>query len=184
MRSVQRTSGKRSIARRRASLPIATARAGSAASSSIAAGERVGVARLHEQAGLAVAHEVLEAADRGGDHGPRPLHRLERDHAEALAERRHDDGERLLDRALHRRDVAEEPHGAVEPELAREILEPVLEHAAARDLERRVGPLVEHLPERAQQHDVALDRDQAADAEEARRVAGVRRRARRPAAMP
>ena len=39
---------------------------------------------------------------------------------------------------------------------------------------RRVGPLVEHLPERAQQHDVALDRDQAADAEEARRVAGVR----------
>ena len=50
----------------------------------------------------------------------------------------------------------------------------MLEHAAARDVERRVGPLVEHLPERAQQHDMALDRDQAADAEEARRVAGVR----------
>ena len=71
--------------------------------------ERVGVAGRHEQAGLAVAHEVLEPADRRCDHGPRALHRLERDHAEALAERRHDDRERLLDRALHRRDVAEEP---------------------------------------------------------------------------
>ena len=42
------------------------------------------------------------------DHGPRALHRLERDHAEALAERRHDDDLRLLDRVLDRRDVAEE----------------------------------------------------------------------------
>ena len=61
-------------------------------------GERLGFARRHEQAGLAVADEVLEAADRGGDHRPRPLHRLERDHPEAFAERRHDDRERLLDR--------------------------------------------------------------------------------------
>ena len=51
-----------------------------------------------EQARLAVADEVLEPADRRGDHRPRALHRLERDHAEALAERRHDDDVRLLDR--------------------------------------------------------------------------------------
>ena len=60
------------------------------------------------------------------------------------------------------------------PELAGEILQAVLEHAAARDLERRVGPHIEHLAERAQEHDMPLDRDQAADAEEPRRVAGVR----------
>ena len=47
--------------------------------------------------------------------------------------------------ALDRRHVAEEAHRLVEAELAREILEPVLEHAAAGDVEPRVGPLVEHL---------------------------------------
>ena len=45
--------------------------------------------------GLAVADDLAEAADRRGDHRPRALHRLERDHAEALAHRRDDDDRRL-----------------------------------------------------------------------------------------
>ena len=118
-------------------------------------GERLGVPGLDEQARLAVAHEILEPADRGGDHRPRALHRLERHHPEALAERRHDDRHRVLDRPLDGRHVAEEADGAVQPELAREILQPVLEHAAPGDLERHVGPLVEDPPERraAARHD-------------------------------
>ena len=79
--------------------------------------------------------------------------------------------------------MAEEAHRADQVELAREILQAVLEHAAAGDVEPRVGPRVEHPPERAQQDDVALDRDQAADAQEVRRVARVRLRLG-PGAIP
>ena len=140
--------------------------------------QRLGVAGRHEQARLSVPNEVLEPADRRRDHRPRALHRLERDHPEPLAERGDDDRQRILDRLLNGRHMAEEADGAVQPELAREVLEPVLEHAAAGDVERRVGPLVEHLPERAQQHDMSLDRDQAPDTEEAGRLAGVRLRLR------
>src|SRR5581483_2126069 len=75
-----------------------------------------------------------------------------------------------------RRHVAEKANRVLEVELASEVLEPVLEHAPPGDVEPRVGPLVEHAPEGTQKHDVTLDRDQATDAEEARRVAVVRLR--------
>ena len=92
---------------------------------------------LDEQPGLAVADELAEPADRGGDHRPRALHRLERDHPEALAHRRHDDDRRLLDRALDRRDVAEEAHRVGDAELARERPQRRLERPAAGDVEPR-----------------------------------------------
>src|SRR5207237_215399 len=84
-------------------------------------------------------HEVLEPADRSRDHRPRALHRLEGDHAEALSERGDDDGERVLDRLLDRRHVTEEAHRVEQVELAGEILEAVLEHATAGDVEARVN---------------------------------------------
>src|SRR5207253_8067738 len=58
-----------------------------------------------EQPRLALAHDVFQSSDRCGDHRPRALHGLERDHAEAFAERRHNHGERLLDSGLDRRHV-------------------------------------------------------------------------------
>ena len=41
--------------------------------------------------GAAVLDDLRQPADGAGDHRPAALHRLERDHPEALAERRHDD---------------------------------------------------------------------------------------------
>src|SRR5207253_5562938 len=73
--------------------------------------QRLRRARLDEQPRLAVPDELAEPADVGGDHRPTALHRLERHHAEALAERRHDEDRRVLDRPLDRRYVAEEAHG-------------------------------------------------------------------------
>ena len=54
-------------------------------------------------------------ADRARDHRPRALHRLERDHAEALPERRDDDDRGALDRLLHRRHEAEKSDGILSP---------------------------------------------------------------------
>ncbi len=62
--------------------------------------------------------------------------------------------------------MAEEANRPVEAELAREVLEAVLEDAAAGDVETSVRPRIEHRAERPEQDDVALDRDQPADAQE------------------
>jgi len=130
--------------------------------------ERLRLGDGDEQAGLAVADDVLEPADRRRDHGPPALHRLQCDHPEALAERRDDDDRRIVDRALRRRHVPEEPQRGAEVERVREVLQPALEHAAPCDVEPRLRALLEQLPERAQQDEMALDRDQAPDAEEVR----------------
>ena len=61
-------------------------------------GERLGLAARYEQAGFAVDDELAEAADLRGDDRPGALHRLERDHPEAFAERRHDDDRARVDR--------------------------------------------------------------------------------------
>ncbi len=82
-------------------------------------GKRLGFARGNEQPCLAFAYKIFQAADLRRDHRPTALHRLERDHPEALAERRHDDDLRLLDRPLDRSHVAEEAHLLREAELAR-----------------------------------------------------------------
>ena len=81
--------------------------------------EGVGVSRWNDDPGLTVGDDLRKPAHRARDDGPRALHRLERDHAEPLAERGHDDDRGVLDRLLHRRDEAEEANGVVEPELAR-----------------------------------------------------------------
>jgi hypothetical protein len=168
---VQRYSGKRSTPKRGGAGRVGRER-------EHRVGERLRLAGRYQQTGLAVAHKVLQPADRRRDHRARAFHRLERDHPETLAERRNHDRERLLDRALNRRHVPEEPHRFREAELACEILQPVLERAAPGNVESRLGAFVEHAAEGAQQDDVTLDRDQASDAEEAQLVAFVRRRLR------
>ena len=60
--------------------------------------ERLGVGGGHDEARLAVRDDLGQPADGARDHRPRPLHRLERDHAEPLAERGHDDDRGVLDR--------------------------------------------------------------------------------------
>ena len=79
--------------------------------------------------------------------------------------------------------MAEEAHRVVDAELLRERAQRRLERAAAGDVELQLRDLRSRLRERAQQHDVALDRDQAADAEQARARPGTAA-ARRPAAIP
>ena len=91
--------------------PICAASSRFPASADDRRAQRLGLAGRDEHARLAVADELAEAADRRGDHRPGALHRLERDHAEALAHRRDDDDGGPLDRALDRRDVAEEADG-------------------------------------------------------------------------
>ena len=83
---------------------------------------------------------------------------------------------RMLDRVLDRRYVAEEPHGVVHLELARERLQRRLQRPAAGDVERQAGHLLPRLREGAEQHDMALDRDQPADAEQPWQRLRVRRR--------
>ena len=82
----------------------------------------------------------------------------------------------VLDRRLDRRDVAEEAHRVVDPELPRERAQRRLERPAAGDVELEPRDPAPRLRERAQQDDVALDRDQAADAEQPRHAPVVRRR--------
>ena len=165
--------------------PIASAPSGSFASRSIASASASASPRRDEQTRLALADEVLEPADRGGDHRPRALHRLERDHPEALAERRHDDARATprsrAGRASRGRGSA--PRRSSPSSRARSF-RPCSSTPRPGDVEPRVGPLVEHAAERAQQHDVPLDRDQAADAEEARRARRRTARGSGPAAIP
>src|SRR5207248_2108993 len=81
---------------------------------------------------------------------------------------------RLLDRTLDRGDVAEEAHGVLDPELLRERAECGLERSTAGEAELEGRDVLPCLGERAQQDDMALDRDQPPDARQARRVAAVR----------
>ena len=118
--------------------------------------------------GLAVGDDLGKSADRARDHRARPLHGLERDHPEAFSERRHDHDRGVLDRLLHRRDEAEEAHRVLEPELARVGLEGGLERPAPGDVEHHVGHTCARLRQRTEQDEVTLDRDEAADAEQAR----------------
>jgi len=139
-------------------------------------GKRLHLGNRHEVAGLAVDDELAEPADLRRDHRPRPLHRLERDEPETLPQRRHDDAGGLLDRALNRGDEAEEAHRVVEAELTDERAQRGPEHAPACDLDAEVRHLLARFRQRAQEDDVALDRDQPADAEHVLPVALVRRR--------
>ena len=86
------------------------------------------------------------------------------------------DDRRALDRRLDRRDLAEEAHGVGDVELSRECLQRRLEWAAPGDLELEIRQLLPRLGKRSQQDDVAFDRDQTPDAEQARHVFGVRHR--------
>src|SRR5439155_16373106 len=63
--------------------------------------------------------------------------------------------------------------GVGDSKLARERLQRRFERAMTRDLELEIRQLLPRLGERAQQDDVALDRDQAPDAEQARHVSRV-----------
>ena len=156
--------------------PISAARAEVRRQSDDRVRQRLGLAGRHEVAGDAVLDELAEAADLCGDHRPRTFHRLQRDHPEALAHRRHDDDRRLLDRPLDRRDVAEEPHRVFDLELFGQRAQRRLERAASRNVEPQGRHLPPRLRKRAQQDDVALDRDQTSDAEEPRLARAVRPR--------
>ena len=72
-------------ARSRPAFPIAAARERFPASATIASASARG--RLKERHPLVVGDYLGQAPDRAGNHRARSLHRLERDHAEALAER-------------------------------------------------------------------------------------------------
>ena len=141
MRSVQKLCRNRESARRRPAAPISPREVEIAGELDDRVAQRLRLAGRHEQARLAVAHELAEPADRGGDHRARTLHRLERDHAEALAHRRDDDDRGALDRGLDRRDLAEEAHGVGDAELARERLQRRLERPAPGDLELEIRQL-------------------------------------------
>ena len=121
-------------------------------------GERLRVAGRDDEARLAVGDDLGQAADVARDHRPAALHRLQRDHAEALAERRDDDGSRGLDRALDRRDEPQEANRLREAELVRVRLERGLERPLSRDVEHEVGDAAAGLRERAQEDEMALDR--------------------------
>ena len=114
-----------------------------------------------EQAGAAVLHDLGKPADGARDHGPPALHRLERDHPEALAERRHDDDLRALEDLTDALDVTEERDDVVEAEPAHRRAEVGLERAVAGDLERDAGEVAPSGGERVEEHVVPLDRDQA-----------------------
>ena len=61
--------------------------------------------------------DLGKPSDGARDHGPAALHRLERDHPEALAERRHDDDLRALEDLTDALDATEERDDVVEAEL-------------------------------------------------------------------
>src|SRR3954447_23514837 len=138
--------------------------------------ERRRLACCDEDAGLAVAHQLAEAADRRRDDRTGTLHRLEGHHAEALAHRGHHNDSRPLDRALDGRDVTEKADRARDAELERKRSQRRLERPSSRYLELEVWQLTLRFGERAKEHDVALDGNQAADAEEPRDTVCIRLR--------
>ena len=78
-------------------------------------GERLGVRGRDDEPRLPVGDDLGKPAHGARDDRPRALHGLERDHAEPLAERGHDDDRRVLDRGLHGRHEAEEADGVSTP---------------------------------------------------------------------
>src|SRR5207245_7649354 len=68
----------------------------------------------------------------------------------------------------------EELHGIADTELLREGTQRRLERPAAGDVQPQTRQLAPRLRQRAQQHDVALDRDQASDAQKPKLGPGVR----------
>ena len=128
-----------------------------------------GIARRHEQAGLAVGDDLRQPADGARDHRSAALHRLERDHAEALAERRDDDDRGALQHRPGGRDPPEErtarrARGARRrAELARSGPSPAISSVERGDVEASAR-------ERIEQRVVTLDRDEPADAPRAGRA--------------
>ena len=136
--------------------------------------ERVGVARRHEQTGLAGDDDLGQAADGAGDDRTTALHRLERHHAEALAERRHEHDRRALHHARapgtwpRKRTVPSRPSAlACARSSASSGPEPAISSSSP-------GSSRAAIDDRAQERVVALDRHEPADDGEPGRVAGVR----------
>ncbi len=98
-------------------------------------GERLGVRGRDDEPRLPVGDDLGKPAHGARDDRPRALHGLERDHAEPLAERGHDDDRRVLDRGLHGRHEAEEADGVLHPDLTRVRLQRRRERTASRDVE-------------------------------------------------
>ena len=127
----------------------------------------------NEETRDAVLDELAQTADLGRNHRSCALHRLERDHAETFAHRGDDDDRGVLDRLLHRRDVAQETDRVPELELHCKGAQRRLQRTPSRDVELQVRNSAARCRERSQQHDVTLDRDQTTDAEQHRHGPGV-----------
>ena len=123
--------------------------------------ERVGVARRHQEPGLAVgADDLGQRAARGGDQRHAARHRLDRREREALVERRHDRDLGLgveLDDALGG-DARHEPHRVVEAEPLDERGDLALVLGLADEHELGVVALGAHLGQRLEQRHEALHR--------------------------
>ena len=97
--------------------------------------QRRRVVRRDEETRLAVVDDLGQPTDADRDHGPPALHRLERNHPEALAARGDDDDRGALHRRPGRRDPPEEAH-AVAERTARDVcLELGAQRPVADDLE-------------------------------------------------
>jgi len=83
-------------------------------------GERRGVVRPHEIAGLAVDDELRQRADVRGDDGQSGEHRLEHAEPEALPARRVDEHDRAPEPRCDVRHPAEQEHAPLDAELPRE----------------------------------------------------------------
>ena len=125
--------------------------------------EGVRVAWPHEEPGLALVHDVRDAADLRRHHRPARGERLDDRHRRALARRREDD--RVADR-VPRRDVvlvAEEEARARETEVVRTLLEPLAVVAVAHEEEQRVDPALAQPGEHRQEVVRPLDGGHAAE---------------------
>ena len=132
--------------------------------------KRSGISRGDEDAGLPVSHQLTgpptEAAMTGRD-----AHRLERDHASLPIEGITTTAARSV--ALDGRHIPKADQSAMR-ELQRERSQRRLERSRGPDLELERGGLSFRISEGSKEHDMALDRDQPADAEEPRYPVGVR----------
>ena len=137
-------------------------------------GERLGISRVEAQARLLVRDDLPQAAGVGDDAGAARGHRLERDEAEGLVDRRHhgqvgDPVERVQDVVA---DPAEEGAVLHQAQVVRLLAQLGLVGAGSGDQEARARRLLDHPRHRLEGELEALLVDEAADQQDEPLVGG------------
>ena len=165
--SADRRTSYSASTRRRPLSPIRARRSGRAPASRAPPRTRR-VAGRHEQALVAIAHQLRDSGDVGRHDGQPGGHRLHEDDGDALGEARQREhvGSLVVGDEVVLADPPREPHAPADAEPSGRRLELRPQRAVADDRQVGVDAAGDQPGERLEQHRLALDRDEPSDSQD------------------